>query len=283
MDAKEIEMMKDGARRVQEFLAQRGVEVKHAVMLEALSAGFGSRNWRTVRDKLNAPGTKQVTLEDLEGQRWAVHGLYMDNNQRYTGYYKAANPLQAQMVAQVERAFAEDGARIIVTGVTDRLTGQGADEESYVHETSLLTVTEMLRTVAKVAAGLLGEPPSRGVDEADAWDQTKLAIELFENLLGPADKQGTWDQNYLCSQLHGIWNEVLPEEPDDVFDYTDSRGIEWEDIQASAELELLLNFIDAEAEGLTTEQKVACYQARAFIDYAADLLDYVFADALAQP
>jgi hypothetical protein len=294
----EMDMMKDGARRMQEFLQNNGVEVKHSVMLEAISAGFGSRNWRTVRDKLNAPvGGRAVTMEQLHGFRWAVHGIYCDNDQRYTGFYKGETALEAQIIAQVERMFAEDGAEIKVSCVVDRLTGEGADAESFVSESAIVPVSTMLRRLAVAARRTLGERPQRGVEEAEAWDFDNLAINIFEVFLGEEEEEqpfarhplqsklGSY-QKLLQDELNQLWFEELPEGDDlhCVFEYTDSRGVNWDDISATEELEAMLDIVGrADFNALSDKEKICVYQGRAIIAHARELFDHVFANFMNEP
>lgn len=284
---KELEMMKDGARRMQEFLQKNGLDVKHSMMLEAISAGFGSRNWRTVRDKLNASaGGRVVTLDELGGLRWAVHGIYCDNDQRYMNYYKGETPLEAQIIAQVERMCAEDGSAISVSCVIDRLTGEVADAESYASEASIVDVSKMLRRLAVAARRNLGEPPQRGIAEADAWDSDNISIEVFEELLGAEDGKLTSDQKFLQTELNQLWYEDSPDDEDcnRFFGYTDLRGEEWAELNATGELEAMVTIaLRGGLDSLSDLEKICVYQARAIIEYAHELFDHVFASCIDQP
>lgn len=284
--AKELEMMKDGARRMQEFLQNNGVAVKHSMMLEAISAGFGVRNWRTVRDKLNSPVRRVVTLEELGGLRWAVHGVYCVDNQRYMGYYKGETALEAQIVAQVERLVADDGAQIEVSCVIDRLTGEGADAESYASEASIVDVSKMLQRLAVAARRNLSAPPQRGVAEAEAWDSDNLSIEVFEELLGVEDGKLTSDQEFLKKELNQLWYEKMPDDENCIrfFGYTDLRGEEWGEVNPTGELEAMVNIaLRGGIENLSDDEKICVYQAGAIIEHAHELFDYMFASCIDQP
>jgi hypothetical protein len=288
MDAtQELEMMKDGARRMQDYLKNKGLGVKHSVLLEAISAGFGSRNWRTVRDKLNAPsGGQVVTLEMLGGLRWAVHAIYCDNGQRYMGNYKGESPLEAQVIAQVERRLANGGSEIEVSCVIDRLRGEGADAESFASEASIVAVASMLRVLAGVARRNLGEPPQRGVAEAEAWDSENVSIEVFEELLGAQGDTLSSDQEFLQNELNLFWQEDLPEDGsgDQDFFYTDLRGVAWDAVNASSELDVMVKVaMRAGIDSLTDEEKICVYQAKALIEFAPELFDYIFASCVRQP
>lgn len=286
MDAtQELEMMKDGARRMQDYLKNEGLDVKHSVLLEAISAGFGSRNWRTVREKLNAPsGGRVVTLEDLRGLRWAVHAIYCDNAQRYTGYYKGDTPLEAQVIAQVERRLADDGSEIEVSCVIDRLNGEGADAESFASEASIVAVSSMLRVLAVVARRNMGEPPHKGVAEAEAWDSENVSIEVFEQLLGAQGDILSSDQEFLQNDLNQLWREALPIDGAQDFSYTDLRGEEWDAVNASSELDVMVKVaMRAGIDSLTDDEKICVYQARAIIEYGHEVFDYIFASCVSQP
>lgn len=123
-----IDMMKDGARRMQEFLAGENIEVKHSMLLEAISAGFGSRNWRTVREKLNAPvAPPALTLESLDGLQWEVHALYCDNDQPYTDFYEGRCAMEAAVRCQVACMLDQEGGEVAICSVIDRLTRKTVD------------------------------------------------------------------------------------------------------------------------------------------------------------
>lgn len=132
MEANEIEVMKDAARRMQEFLSGRGIKVGHAVALEALSASLGARNWRTVRDKLSAPVVvvpaepAQKTLEDFPDGRWLVEGRYYDGSP-YGDYFAGETAREAKIFALYYRQDEDRDASFDVYSVTDRLTDQEAD------------------------------------------------------------------------------------------------------------------------------------------------------------
>jgi hypothetical protein len=132
MEANEIEVMKDAARRMQDFLSGRGIKVGHAVALEALSASLGARNWRTVRDKLSAqvvvlpaePAPK--TLEDFPDGRWLVKGRYYDGSP-YGDYFGGDTARSAAICALYYRQDEDGDASFEVHEVIDRLTDEEAD------------------------------------------------------------------------------------------------------------------------------------------------------------
>jgi hypothetical protein len=271
--SKEIEIMKDGAHRVQELLEAQGIAVKHSMMLEALSAGFGSRNWRTVRDKLNAPSVPKPTLESLDGLRWHVFGLYCDNDQPYNEYYSGESAHEAQVIAQIERMFAEDGSDINVNYVMDRLT-VGADAETHCFDHADCATgshSEALLAVAEYARKCLGEYRGRSIAEAEEWDRQQAFIEVFEEQLAG---------RVICDLVDEIDRFTKEEQGfngDHSFTWTDSRGVDFEGVTASEALETVLDIIrPLGVEQLSNEMKTQVYQARALLKYAAAELDYVF-------
>lgn len=279
----DVEMMKNGARLVQEALAAQGIEVKHSLMLEALSKGFGRRNWRTVREKLNGPSaTPLTTLDDLgDGLRWTVLAVYRDNAQRYSDNFPGGTALEAQVIAQVDRLFDEHGAEIDVTGVIDRLTGKVADEESYVAGSKIEDHSVMLRKMAELARNLLGEPPKRGIEEAEAWDAKNVAIELFEDLLGDAKARNSTQEQFCLSvdhlSKHTRWKDDFSTGA--IFDWSDYRGVEFEGFSATAALQTMLNLVEGIGiDGFSTETKATIYHAGALLEYGGDELDYVFSE-----
>lgn len=132
MEANEIEVMKDAARRMQDFLSGRGIKVGHAVALEALSASLGARNWRTVRDKLSAPAVvvpaepAPKTIEDFPDGRWLVKGRYFDGSP-YGDYFGGDTARAAQILALYYRQDEDGDASFKVHAVIDRLTDEEVD------------------------------------------------------------------------------------------------------------------------------------------------------------
>jgi hypothetical protein len=270
---KELEMVKDGARRVQEFLAAKGIEVKHSMMLEALSAGFGSRNWRTVREKLNAPSTPKPTLESLDGLRWHVFGVYCDNDQPYNEYYPGECAHEAQVIAQIERMFSEDGSDIDVNYVMDRLTS-GADAETYCFDHADFVTgshSEALLAVAEYARKCLGAYRGNSIADAEDWDRKNAHIEVFEEGLTDAAT---------CSVVDDISKFTKEEQGfigDHSFTWTDSRGVDFDGVTATEALGTVLDILrPVGVAQLSDEMKTHVYHAKALLEYAAAELDYVF-------
>jgi hypothetical protein len=130
MDAKELAVMKDAAFRLTAFLATKNIKLQHAVALEALTASLGSRNWRTLRDKLSEPSQSSgPTLEALEadGGRWTVKGRYYDDSPN-GDYFSGDTPLEAKIHALYYRMAEDRESTFTVCEVVDRLTDETVDE-----------------------------------------------------------------------------------------------------------------------------------------------------------
>jgi hypothetical protein len=270
---KELDMMKDGARRVQEFLAAKGIDVKHSMMLEALSAGFGSRNWRTVREKLNAPSAAAPTLESLDGLRWHVFAVYCDNDQPYNGYYPGSSAHEAMVTAQIERKFDDEGSIIDVHYVSDRLT-IGKDQDTYSFDDPNFVArkhSEALLQVAKYARQCMGEYRAKSVEEADQWDRRQAFLEVIEETLADKINCELLDDTDKFTRDEQGFNGVHS------FTWTDSRGEDFEGVTASEVLAELLDIIRPfGVEHLSNPMKTHIYHAEALLKYAAAELDYVF-------
>ncbi|MDO8416610.1 MAG: glyoxalase superfamily protein [Agitococcus sp.] len=265
----EIKMMNDGARGVQAALAKHGIEVKHGVMLEALAAGFGARNWRTLRDKLGPTGAAipaPIKSSDLIGGRWQVFATYADNDQSYSGYYGGKSAEEAMVHAQVERIFAEFAGDIFVNSVQDR-TGVckpaifGDEDNNTCH-------AEALSRLMRAARAALGPPPSRGVVEADTWDEQNAHIEMFEECLQSAQAQSAL--NHLDVYSKDDPGYVL----EAAFTFVTGAGQEFYEVCASEALGTIVKLAQTQKVMPPTNRVV--YQAQALLKYAANELDFVF-------
>ena len=184
----EVEVIKQAAYRLQEFLATKNIRVQHTVALEALSASLGSRNWRTLRDKLSEPSAAAPTLESLKGLRWSVSAVYWDGSEYST--FVAGETLQEAAIAVLyERLASRDQVRIVA--VEDRLSGE-------THPLYLLDCQQLLehgalfRDMLTLARRLLGSRAEVQVKDLPDWRARNLALEFLEGLL-KSDK--------LCEQL----------------------------------------------------------------------------------
>jgi hypothetical protein len=127
MDTKEVAVMKDAAFRLTAFLATKNIKLQHAVALEALTASLGSRNWRTLRDKLNeSSAPAALTLEDLDGCRWTINGRYYDGSP-YSDNFGGDTPLEAKIQALYYRMSEDNESSFEAHEVIDRLTSESVD------------------------------------------------------------------------------------------------------------------------------------------------------------
>jgi hypothetical protein len=271
---KEMEMMKDGARRVQAYLEERGITVKHNVMLEALSAGFGSRNWRTVRDKLNGPSEAEPAPVAVgPEERWHVFGEYTDNRQPYHAFYPGHCAQQAQVFAQLDRLFDEYGSHFSPDYAVDRNSGTeahtyGCDSVDFGCGDHI----SALKQVVELARKNLGRPPSRGVEAADLWDIRNAILEFLEELVE--------DDNFI-SDFDGM-DKWTRDEPgfggNTEFSMTDSRGVEHEGLSGTHMLQVLCEMLSVEC--VMSEPDVVqtnVYHIQGLVKYASSEVNWVFA------
>lgn len=153
-------------------------------------------------------------------REWVVHGVYQDNNQRWSDTFVGRTPLEAQVWAQVDR-LADGGSitQIDVAAVTSKRTGEVADVESFLHDVDLEPMQKVLAKVTELARKAMPEPPTRGVLEADEWDFKNAEVELWEELA--KDK-------YFGTEMDSILGEYsnhLAKEVWEYVDFKDSRGV----------------------------------------------------------
>jgi hypothetical protein len=166
---------------------------------------------------------KVMSLHDQNRPReWVVHGVYQDNNQRWSDTFVGRTPLEAQVWAQVDR-LADGGSitRIDVAAVTSKRTGEVADVESFLHDVDLEPMQKVLAKVTELARKAMPKPPTRGVLEADEWDFQNAEVELWEALA--KDRYfGTEMDNILVGD-----SSPLSEEEWEYVDFKDSRGVDY--------------------------------------------------------
>ena len=97
--------VKAAATRMCKLLGDKGVPVKHSLMLEALATGFGLDNWRTLKAVIDAPRAPEVEPLPPLGtyQDWIVDAVYSDNDQPYCDTYSGRTALEAAYTAIMER------------------------------------------------------------------------------------------------------------------------------------------------------------------------------------
>lgn len=86
-------------------LSDKGVVVKHSLMLEAFSHSLGLQNWRTLKAKLMQTSPKVSFTEPREGslKEWTVEALYLDNDQPFSDFVQARTGLEASINLLYER------------------------------------------------------------------------------------------------------------------------------------------------------------------------------------
>ena len=177
----EVEVMKQAAYRMQEFLATKNIRVQHTVALEALAASLGSRNWRTLRDKLSEPKAAPApTLESLKGQRWAVEAVYHDGS-LYSDYAGGATPMEAAIDVLYDRLASGD--QVSVIQVVDRLTGDTHGMNT-LHCRDLKEHGVLFQEMVSLARRVLG-PRVKAMSDVQLadWRVSNLALEFLEGLL----------------------------------------------------------------------------------------------------
>lgn len=275
----ELDMMKDGARRVAEFLANQGITVKHSMMLEALSAGFGSRNWRTVQGKLNAPSAAPaLTLQDLDGKRWEVHALYEDNDQPFTSWYEGETPMEAAVNAQLERLMDEEGADILIVSVIDRLSHEGANYCGSLPDAQIYAFTKALADLGHEARKRLDALPEAESDRAQkARREMRAAVEILENLDESIPARDRYFDN---DDINAINKFTVDEnggycEEECIFSWQCDTG--YVDMTGTRAIELALSLVLSDGiDGFRDELKLAIYEAKALLKYAARAINIMF-------
>lgn len=173
------ELVKAAARRMCEYLAGKGVSVKHMQMLEALATGLGVANWRMLRAALDAPredltAIKPLAPEPGTEQRWLVDAIYDDNDQQWSDYVQARTALEAAAMAKMERRT-DCGLIIDVTNVTNAAGETLLSPGFYKQEYQFGSSGGALRSVLKAAQKLRRQASKRQVACMD-WLRDCLKI-----------------------------------------------------------------------------------------------------------
>lgn len=177
--ADQDQAVKTAARLMSQHLKAAGFDVSQGLALETLAASFGLANWRTLKAKLTA-SSKKIKVE---GPRYDVLACYTDNNQMYGDRVDASCPLAAAIYVQLER-FTDAGSitEVQVMEVIDRTTKECVLSPSYSYELDLVPMPEALARVCGLARLSLGQPPSRGIAEAEEWDKKNHSIAFWERI-----------------------------------------------------------------------------------------------------
>lgn len=252
----------DQARAMATVVQWLGSEVGNHFVQEVLR----SQGWRV--------------QEPHKGPRWLVNGVYVDNGQRWGDYFNGSTPLEAQLMAQMERLADEGSATAIeVTSVQDMLTGQLADEEAFTGDVEPLPFLQALTKVVSLAREHLPKAPQRGVQAADAWDELNASVEFWEAVADGAHRPGA--ANDVCVALGNLLHDGLGFALHDVaagdVSFIDSRGVEMS-LTASESLEQLLQLAERGIDLTDTSQAkqtgvFQILQLRAFLAHFEDGLD----------
>ncbi len=175
-DNEQQDLVKAAARRMCEHLGNKGVQVKHAQMLEALSVGLGVANWRTLRAALDAPRATHEPAKPKAPppgvmQEWAVDGIYDDNDQQWSDNVLARTALQAVAMAKMERMT--DCCIIDVIYVRDSDGNVALSPSFYKQELQFDSPHRALRRVLKAGQKVRGKSTKKQ-QAALAWLQTCL-------------------------------------------------------------------------------------------------------------
>ena len=260
MDSNEIVVLKNAATRMQEFLGARNIKVGHAVALEALAASLGSRNWRTLRDKLSMPNEPAVpTLESLDGERWLVEGRYYDGSP-YGHHFSGDTALDAKIYALYYR-MAEDGeASFAVHSVTDRLTDEEVDWE-ITKIRDLPKHGDLFRELLKVARTVLGYRALTAKEDQVDGELTAIVKSLAE-IFGE-------------EKLYDQFNNFPHEMPSTISDATSSVGFELDDgrfftSEVPEALTAISTLLHDNQDRLSDTEKRMLYQYNALLENFSD-------------
>jgi hypothetical protein len=253
-------LVKAAARRMCEHLAGKGVQVAHTQMLEALCAGLGVANWRTLRAALDAPRTvrpPQAPPAGLE-QCWQVEAIYDDNDQQWSDEVSARTALEAAAMAKMERQT-DCGLIIDVTSVSNAVGECVLSPDFYREALQFDSPRGALATVLQAAARLR-ERASRRQRAALDW---------------------------LADCLHGLAHEEVLSEltGDEANERARARGKpvvferDGESFCASEALGVLCEMLERAHGGVVAFERAdpalafTAYQVRAMVRYFGPVLD----------
>lgn len=232
-ETEETQALKAGARALSAFFAARGTDVSYSVALEALSSSLGLKNWRTLRAKLQAPEAPAPAPKEFSDGVFSVDAIYTDNDQLYGDYSDGISAIHAAILVQMERLY-DFGSitEVSILGVTDRRTDKMVLCPNYPHELNLVEPRKAIEVLCRLAKPHLGEPPQRGVQEAEEWDRNRLAIEFWEAVVHVPKGKGEKSKNAESVKLlNGIYYEMHEDLEDTDFPvpdtfFTDAAGVE---------------------------------------------------------
>lgn len=205
--------------------------------------------------------------------RWLVVAVYDDNKQRWADSFHTETPLEAQVLAQMDR-LADGGAvtAISVSGVVDRQTGDIADAESYAADTRLLPMPDALAKVIELAQ--LSRPTHGASPLAKAglelWSGVALGSSSFALALkGDLDNLAT-DEAYRSGLFRSAARVA----------FVDSGGV-LRNLDAASSLRTVVDLAATCVDLTDMDEPMSSgvfqiHQMRAFLDYFQDRLAAIF-------
>lgn len=185
LDTPETVAFKKAAVNLSAFLDEKGIKLSHAVALEALSKSLDVRTWRTLRAKLQQPAAETSTHQAPEAAtsecaEYSVMAVYKDNRQLYGDLVELSTPLEAAIYVQLERlSDAGTTTAVDIEDVQDSKSGKSLMGISTLDSLSLESMKTVLLAVCDLAEPAIGEPPARGVADAEAWDYKRTAVDFW--------------------------------------------------------------------------------------------------------
>lgn len=262
----DINNFKESAHKMHAYLVSKGINVAFGDVLESVSMGFGVRNWRTMREKLNQLSDRSISVE--AGPRWMVHGTYLDNAQPFSDYVEGSTLEQAFINAQV---ITRNDLSLTLHSLQD-LTVPGAPMCDVTNLTRVGSFGWVLQSLWKTANSLreFSVRQGIGVEEAESLDRLNVCLEILEVI----------SKEKLFSDVFGVnLQDEATYVPEPTFSFEDSRGIVWEALKGAEVVSFLLNFVNKVsplqiAEGHSSWCYVDVCQAMV---YAAEDLNFLMA------
>jgi hypothetical protein len=281
----QISTLKDAARRMEQYFAQKGVDVPHSMVLEALSLGLGERNWRTVRSLLSRERGSVQQSEPRIDETWRPEDRFLvegQHSQIQSGYSRAFSGNCAKEAAYravaYEWSLFGDAGELTVETVLDRATGKRHSQQSlssrnfFAHAEAFKEVVQQTRTVFEIAAFRKGDDVRRMTEEVVWTEDERLednaVLELFEKLL--KSETCREDLNSLMSHDFGTRGDL-----EGMLRFTDSAGNDWRD-SMDGYLDKLLQLVE-KCFSFSGIRPDVLYQVRALMATCPDDVSIAFA------
>lgn len=286
----QISTLKDAARQMEKYFAQKGVTVPHTTVLEALSQGLGERNWRTVRgllsrgpDSVQQPASRVYSTGHPE-ERFLVEGQHTRTVSAYSRAFSASSARQAAYHAVAyEWSLFGDAGELTVSEVLDRASGQRYDLQSFSsgdfrpHADAFDTLVQETRKVFTSSTRFDGKRSDetlwKTIDGTlwteSEWLESLAIVELFEQLL--KSKTCREDVNCLLCDDFGTRGDL-----ECILRFTDMAGNDWHD-SMDGYLDKLLMLVEKCAVNYSESGQDARYQLRALMAVCPDDVSIAFA------